>query len=134
MLPAFFFLWFPSPFLPPDPYPELPPIVDLARFPSARVCAEQWQRWRMYRDWLRGRDTAPLSYNQRLQLEREIVWASHYHDAWDAIDDAHRRASWCTNEARRHLARLHVLIGTLRYDLGVLPMRLPDLHYHVWPD
>jgi hypothetical protein len=106
-----------------DPYPDLPPLEDVGRFPILRdVALAQYLRCRECREQI-----AALAHVWPEQIREWEEWddrLAHWFAVWDALTDA-QSPRWLPHRRRERLRDLERLLGHEAYDAGRLPPQFP---------
>lgn len=106
-----------------DPYPDLPPLRDLERFPIPRdVALAQYLRCRECRAQI-----APMAHVWPEHLREYEEWddrLAHWFAVWDALSDA-QHLNFPEERRRGRLRDLERLLGYEDYDAGRLPPTFP---------
>ncbi len=103
----------------------LPPVEDLARFPTTGDCIGQLLLWREHLAWLSRREGV-ADWPQRELYRR---WQQQTKDViglWETLQETHFSARQCwDDDTRRSLAALRRWLGPKAYYAGRLP-QIPE--------
>jgi hypothetical protein len=113
-----------------DPYPHLPPLADVRRFPSADVCAEQIRRHERHLEWLEGME--PTWPERREWFAAWKVETESSKFLWVVLKETavRSRMQWLGEEQhRRDLDRYRWLVGPELYDRVWTPPEIPACLY-----